>query len=74
MSKKALVLKKFQHNKLNAEASVTVVGGGEARSDRRTGSCAYSRKHGVTTDYCIDDNGDVVHSRPTGCRNADSGS
>lgn len=40
-----LKLEKQKIQSLNSKEMSNIKGGGEARSDRRTGNCDYSRKH-----------------------------
>ncbi|MGD1847822.1 MAG: hypothetical protein ACFB10_20710 [Salibacteraceae bacterium] len=56
-----LKLEKQSITSLNKQEMATIHGGGEKRSDRRTGDCAFSRRHGVTTATI---NGETV---ATGC-------
>jgi hypothetical protein len=53
-----LNLNKQKLSELSDDQLSNTRGGGEARSDRRTGNCAFSRKTGTTYDQCGD---------PTGC-------
>jgi len=57
---KKLSLKKQKVTSLSSKEMSQVIGGGEARSDRKQGDCAYSRNHGYT--YQPGDNGDVLIS------------
>lgn len=56
-----LKLEKQSITMLSKQEMTTLKGGGENRSDRRTGDCAFSRRNGVTT-ATID--GETVN---TGC-------
>lgn len=64
-----LVLNKQKILSLNSKEMSDIKGGGEARSDRRTGNCDYSRKHPEYCE-CIAAPGDELESEPlvTGCK------
>lgn len=57
-----LKLEKQNITSLSNNEMSAIQGGGEARSDRRTGDCAFSRRNGVT--YFVNSDGDRVD---TGC-------
>ncbi|MGD1847830.1 MAG: hypothetical protein ACFB10_20750 [Salibacteraceae bacterium] len=57
-----LQLEKQSIVSLSSDEMKTIRGGGKPRSDRRTGRCAFSRRHGVTAEK--DENGVYV---ATGC-------
>jgi|GEM_PF-1749324 hypothetical protein len=61
---KKLKLNKIKSIGLNDSELSNVIGGGEARSDRRRGQCSYSRKHGQRLDPC---------GETTGCGNWNKG-
>ena len=56
MKRLVLDLNKMASVRLTSENTLKVYGGGEARSDRRSGACRYSRKHPETT-TCVDGDG-----------------
>ena len=53
MQKLKLDLGKQSVVRLNEDETQSIYGGGKARSKRRSGDCAYSRKHGDSaTEWC----------------------
>lgn len=54
-----LSLKKQKVVALSSKEMEKINGGGEARSDRRTGNCNYSRANPTTCD-CPGINGDII--------------
>ena len=59
---KKLELNKKQIFSLSADEMIKVNGGGETRSDRKSGHCAYSRAH---PDTCVCDNNTADGNEPT---------
>lgn len=51
---KKLSLKKQKVTSLSSNEMNQVIGGGEARSDRRNGHCNYSSNHPDNVDFCTD--------------------
>lgn len=80
MKKRVLKINLFSKTELNNTDRGSILGGigaatgggifggigGEPRSDRRTGSCAYSRRNGLTYDICTNSEGQTIRV-PTGC-------
>jgi hypothetical protein len=62
-----LELEKQEVALLTKDQMHEISGGGEARSDRLTGDCAFSRANGVTTVWTDADNNGCNELQNTGC-------